>query len=131
MKLSDKTRLNDDDLQYLSGLSKDQFFVTLLDWLGGKDPRRNDLAADFIRQTGQDPTAELLSEAFAKGKSPKHRVRLLAAIEKIGHPLAAEQVMSLMPVAFRTKGVVQAQIWKLLAWNREATIVASQKQRAG
>jgi hypothetical protein len=111
-------QFNRADLEYLQGLPQDDRLGVLLGWLTGKQKRQSNLAIRVLAQTNKAATDQLLAEAFAKGKSPRQRILLLSAIEQVGHPLDANQLMWLMTEARRFKGAVFKQIAQLLAWNR-------------
>ena len=115
----DEARLNRTDIEHLAGLSRDEQCWAVLGWLSGRDSRRSNLAIHLMERFGDGATDLLLSAALAARKSPQQRVRLLAAIERIGKPLDARQWMLLMAETRRFEGAVLSQIGHLLVWNRE------------
>lgn len=115
----DEAQLSRADLEHLAGLSLDEQFSTVLGWLAGRASRRSDLAIGVMEYLGVGATDLLLSAVLAARKSPQQRVRLLAAIERIGNPLDTRQWMLVMAETRRFNGAVLSQIAHLLAWNRE------------
>jgi hypothetical protein len=105
-------------MQYLSGLPRDNACSTLLRWLTGRDIRRSNLATKLMAQAGKASTALLLSEALAARKSQHQRIRLLAAIEQVAHPLDPQQWLMLVSQLRRFKGEVVDQIRDLILWNQ-------------
>jgi len=118
-------QLTQADHNYLLELSDDESFNTIFAWLAGNDSTRRQFALKLVSQFGKAVTDKLLAEAFGKGKSPKQRVRLLAAIEEIGEPLDTNQWMLLVFEARRFSGVVAKQIAQLMVWNRQLTTGAA------
>lgn len=121
----DASLLNDPaakaDYQRLTGLPQDQMAKTVLVWLTGKHERRSALAVAILAHGGAAAPRLLIAEALAKGKREGYRVRMLQAIERVGHPLDPDQLFELMPASLMFGPAVCEQITRLLAWNRQAS----------
>src|SRR5690349_7404768 len=92
-------------LEYLSGLPPDDRLPTVLSWAGG----------------GCDPGG-LGGQGVDPGRPARDRVRLLAAVERLGVPLDADQWLDLTIAARRYGRTVQRQIARLLAGGRSTTV---------
>jgi hypothetical protein len=114
----DEARMDQADLEHFRDLPGNQQGSTLLSWLTGRNKRRSTLAVNILARSGNAGTDLLLSEAFAKGKSTRQRLCLLAAIAEVGHPLDEERWWRLMDGMIRFGGAVGKEIMRLMVWNQ-------------
>jgi len=102
------------DVQFLGTLSYEHLKTTLIKWLTGTNAGRKAIAIQVLINLGQPAVQFLLDAALAPDTEPKHRIKLLEAIEKTGQRLDAPQLFDLLTAAFRFRD--PAAGCQILAW---------------
>lgn len=75
------------DLKSLEALSERRIHSVLLNWLSGDSERRSGLAMALLTRMGEPAVGLLLGKLFQPRCSTACRLKMLEAIEQLGHPL--------------------------------------------
>ena len=121
----DSNILNDSaaqaDCVRLASLPKDQCCRLVLNWLTAKQARRQALAEAILTSMESSGSQLLLSEAFGRGKRVHRRIQMLQALERVGEPLNADQLLLLLSAMPLFGPEVRNQITRIMSWNRAAS----------